>query len=488
MTRRERILPGAALVVAVAGAVTPSAALGPIDDFEIGSFSLQSTHHCLTDEVQLGSYPAHAFWMTREVALCSPGATESARLDAGTSFDDVVYYDCAPVTGTFLKFTYDWGFGADLTSGGTVDRIEIDLRQVPSGGHVVVEIADTTATHIHRAFRLAVGFESTGHDGDFVIADMRFARSGSRVVTITRDFLAIQVPPVPSPPLRFRAFESAAAPLCRADIAMADARTATGSVPAMRADLVEAPALGGELAGVLVRWQSPSNYVDTFFQLSVELASADGLVPELVHAPDPVHGEESILLDFPVIFRSATGAPSRESDVRMVFTVGGGQPLAFEEVQVTPEIPPAGSTPGGFRVSFWLRSGGNVDEGEPLFDVAWIQDWRPATATDVAATADPGRFAFQSAASSNALALSVRPNAMRSEAEIRANRVMDSGGFVLIHDVTGRLVRTLPLTAGTDGVHWNGCDDRGMPVTSGVYFAALEDRGERAVTRIVRTR
>jgi hypothetical protein len=48
-----------------------------------------------------------------------------------------------------------------------------------------------------------------------------------------------------------------------------------------------------------------------------------------------------------------------------------------------------------------------------------------------------------------------------------------------IYDVLGRKVRTLLseyLDAGYKAVDWDGCDDRGMPVASGIYFYSIKSR------------
>jgi flagellar hook assembly protein FlgD len=56
---------------------------------------------------------------------------------------------------------------------------------------------------------------------------------------------------------------------------------------------------------------------------------------------------------------------------------------------------------------------------------------------------------------------------------------------VRVHDVTGRVVRHLPAgprTAGTADLVWDGRDDAGRPVASGVYFLRADD-GTRRITR-----
>jgi hypothetical protein len=58
-----------------------------------------------------------------------------------------------------------------------------------------------------------------------------------------------------------------------------------------------------------------------------------------------------------------------------------------------------------------------------------------------------------------------------------------------IHDVAGRVVRDLSLglrPAGAQAAAWDGRDDRGRPVPSGVYFCVLRGAGPASVTKAVR--
>jgi hypothetical protein len=57
-----------------------------------------------------------------------------------------------------------------------------------------------------------------------------------------------------------------------------------------------------------------------------------------------------------------------------------------------------------------------------------------------------------------------------------------------IHDVTGRLVRTLAhgtANAGTHTLQWDGRDDRGTRVSSGVYLLRLETTGAAQTRKLV---
>ena len=70
------------------------------------------------------------------------------------------------------------------------------------------------------------------------------------------------------------------------------------------------------------------------------------------------------------------------------------------------------------------------------------------------------------------------PNPFVSATTIRFNLARSSAVDLSITDVTGRRVRSLvssrALSAGPQSVSWDGRNDRGAPVSSGVYFYVLE--------------
>ena len=66
-----------------------------------------------------------------------------------------------------------------------------------------------------------------------------------------------------------------------------------------------------------------------------------------------------------------------------------------------------------------------------------------------------------------------------------------SSGSGWIYDAAGRLVRTLlseNKTAGTYATSWNGRDDGGTEVSSGVYFCALRAADLRQTKKVVLAR
>jgi flagellar hook assembly protein FlgD len=60
-----------------------------------------------------------------------------------------------------------------------------------------------------------------------------------------------------------------------------------------------------------------------------------------------------------------------------------------------------------------------------------------------------------------------------------------------VYDVRGRLVRTLVNEARAEGVHhegWNGRDEKGRPVASGVYLVRFRAAGVTHTERLLRLR
>jgi hypothetical protein len=83
------------------------------------------------------------------------------------------------------------------------------------------------------------------------------------------------------------------------------------------------------------------------------------------------------------------------------------------------------------------------------------------------------------------------PNPFRDEARIRFVLPAAARTVVSIHDVTGRRLRTLsdgPLGDGPHAVSWDGRDEAGSRVASGVYLFVVRTPTETAEGRIVRLR
>ena len=79
------------------------------------------------------------------------------------------------------------------------------------------------------------------------------------------------------------------------------------------------------------------------------------------------------------------------------------------------------------------------------------------------------------------------PNPFNPKTEIRfrLDAVGSAPTALKVYDTTGRLVRNLvddSLSAGEYRVFWDGADEHGQPVSSGVYFYRLTS-GDEVETR-----
>jgi hypothetical protein len=81
--------------------------------------------------------------------------------------------------------------------------------------------------------------------------------------------------------------------------------------------------------------------------------------------------------------------------------------------------------------------------------------------------------------------LESKPNPFAGTMTVQWSLSMSSRGSLRVYDPTGRLIRTLvdgTLHSGTTELPWDGRDDQGNPVTSGVYFITLRS-GDQQVSR-----
>jgi hypothetical protein len=87
--------------------------------------------------------------------------------------------------------------------------------------------------------------------------------------------------------------------------------------------------------------------------------------------------------------------------------------------------------------------------------------------------------------SAPAVHLTSRPNPFHSSADVTLYVRSEQKGLLTVYDVAGRLVRTLHdgiLSPGPNAFSWDGKDNEGAQVRTGVYFLRFEGR-EEALTR-----
>lgn len=83
------------------------------------------------------------------------------------------------------------------------------------------------------------------------------------------------------------------------------------------------------------------------------------------------------------------------------------------------------------------------------------------------------------------------PNPSRDASRFELALAASGPATLVIHDLSGRIVRRLvdaPMDAGIHPLAWDGRDDRGQPVPSGIYFARAAWAGFAGEERLVRLR
>jgi hypothetical protein len=101
----------------------------------------------------------------------------------------------------------------------------------------------------------------------------------------------------------------------------------------------------------------------------------------------------------------------------------------------------------------------------------------PATAATT--TTPPASFALQAP----------RPNPFQASTSVSFGMSRAAATRLTIHDVTGRLVKTLvneEVAEGTHTVRWRGRDESGAAVAPGVYFVRLESESARRTEKAIR--
>ena len=84
-----------------------------------------------------------------------------------------------------------------------------------------------------------------------------------------------------------------------------------------------------------------------------------------------------------------------------------------------------------------------------------------------------------------------KPNPMRNSTAIEYYVPTAQKVSLRIYDVSGQLIKTLldsPMEAGTHQAVWNGLDEQGRAVSSGVYFYQLQGETENTTKKLVVTR
>jgi uncharacterized delta-60 repeat protein len=121
-----------------------------------------------------------------------------------------------------------------------------------------------------------------------------------------------------------------------------------------------------------------------------------------------------------------------------------------------------------------IVTGSSQENGQPGNDIVTIKYSQGPEGIDDTHRNMPSRLIF----------LTAYPNPFNSAITLTYTNV--DASVIKIVDIKGSLVKILPLTQAGDGsIAWNGSDDAGRPVSSGVYFAVARGNNSTATIRLV---
>ena len=125
----------------------------------------------------------------------------------------------------------------------------------------------------------------------------------------------------------------------------------------------------------------------------------------------------------------------------------------------------------------------------PGIDVVYFREQQvPVILQGDYVTRDPNVAVGERPPAGSALQASASPNPFNPTTAVRLVLARDAEVQAVIYDVTGKPVRTLwrgMLPAGTSTLPWDGSDNRGNRVASGVYFLTIHSRGESKILKLV---
>lgn len=149
-----------------------------------------------------------------------------------------------------------------------------------------------------------------------------------------------------------------------------------------------------------------------------------------------------------------------------------------------------GSAGGSYRLAGTVGEAGVVGQTAGGSYVLGEGFWRPGLGYVSAVAPDPQDPATDGAAFANALAPN-HPNPFSGGTTLAFSVARASEVSLEIFDLAGRRVRRLVATtlpAGRHAMHWDGRDDRGAPVASGLYHARLNVDDWSATKRMLMVR
>ncbi len=189
---------------------------------------------------------------------------------------------------------------------------------------------------------------------------------------------------------------------------------------------------------------------------------AGGAMPSIAFPPDPIHVSDRLVVvqwSTELFVSDVPFAHAGFLHHRAVLEIPATTPATFESVEHDGF---AGAARFDLELGLQHVLPGPFD-GE-MFTMVLTTEWQPHPS---ATSTDPYRAPWSS------ISLVARPNVTDSVTQLWLDRSLPRRGTLEIFDQRGRAVRRMPLEVGARFQAWDGRDQHGMPLGSGVYFARI---------------
>lgn len=483
-----------------------------IDDFEQGAFSLSGT--TFDGSTQTGLLPIHCISSTRVDRMTINGSPSTADLALGNVDDQVttVWGD----GGGLLEFEYDPAL-VDLSYGGNLNAFRVDMPTAVAAGQLRVLVRDDSGVEestsqsitgpgvyffpysdystadLERVEFLRLSLVVPDF-GDYHVADFRAWELAATAADADVTDGTVDGPPYPTGAIHIAmSGMDASGATVPTEILALSLQNVTNQDPSPSTEMMASDSGGGigmpgEEVGIVIIDGSSAKQAATHYRsivLRISVMPAGSLTPVIAMNPGLYVPPEPVMPQcFGVRFSSYSmdraGVAQFRTTHWLGFEVPEGSGLSFSHIQIPPVEPdavsldvffdvdnPMGKSSASTKLASALLTSIHLDFSS--FNYSWatgVGHW----------TGDP------------ALKVWAQPNVMGQTTQLRLSRALDRGVTLQLFDLVGRAVRTVTVPAGRDFVTWDGRDDRGESVASGMYLLRASGSVRSEAAKIVKIR
>ena len=481
-----------------------------IDDFEQGSFNLGGTS--FDSSVQTGLTVNHCISPTRADRMFINGNLSGADLTL-VSVDDEVTTVWGNLGGR-LEFDYDPP-PTNLSFGGYANAMSVYMTVAVPAGRLEIRLIDASNSEsvvnkqitgagnyvfTHTEF---VGVDVTDVEfiqlsldvpdfGDYHISDFRASHVAASAAGADVVVGQIEGPPYPSGALQIIIYgaDAAGGSVPTESIALNMEEVTNSGPPSPATEMIAMDSGGGVgMPGQQVEIQISDlqsmklSHYRTFdlrfdLQAAGELSPTLAMNPKLVPPPDD-QMPQSFGIQFTTYCMDRDGASQFRMEHWIGFEVPEGSGLSLSNIQIPP-LPPTNTS---FDVFFDIDAsvgGSNVSMKQGT-SIAMMQ--LNGSSTNLGGTVGVGNWT-----GSESLALWAQPNVMSASTQLWLSRTLDREIRLRLFDLAGRSIRTVTVGAGCEFVVWDGRDDRGVSVASGMYMLRALDGVQSQGAKVVKLR